>query len=460
MINPKGKIVKYPMLLVIAILLFVGCSEDQTNVNTPEPEPEEYSLSVFLDGPTDDILSWAILHSNDGQQILDSRSLQGEGTFDFGLVDSSTVTVSIIERQTDEEPVRYFISTFWNAPAGNWTIRRFYSSDTLGTAHVFTYLPRGNYTEAFSGGLGSSVVVSDYESGSYDNVNHLFTVRYLDSLNKMSVYGAGYNEATGVGYYGLKKGLDFTIGTTNGYSVTADIPLASKPMMTSRPVEAISIRFSERGSVGSWSLRSSFKEVEGGKSDYLVFYPDSLDVESFFFVTSVRDTESRSNYFIATEEVPDMLNVPGGAVSAQVNSSNSSIESIIYTGEADMLNGTWSGSNNTSTLFWRVYASGNNNVLERPLIPDSVFQNLAIIDTFPAMNPFEVAAEEWPEMNGYEEGLTYWLIGNGIPPAHRYQAYRIIGTRTSALVKKDRTMSQGEVVQRILNIEKEKIYRK
>ena len=381
-LNPetmKTKITFTKLLLITVFslgILFSSCQKHNSDNN---------SLSFhFMDGYITDH-GWVVIHSLDGNDVLDYKQLDTDGFVDFGEwpSDSVTFTTVIIEKMIwDSGPRRQIdIRTYSEAPCGNWKFENYrYSTEPLGTAKVSMEYPDGNYDEYI---LSTTDKYGyRYEVIGNNPINYDIEVRRLEDGGKYSMYGAIKNQNGGMGGWLLDQ--DFYTGQSNAYSFTLDEPIAELSLttsMTMTQVELFGLRYNPWSQlmfdrVGQQSLS------EYWETSHSLLYPTNFPAEKLMFKGYSAQERGRSTHSkivdkdqgFPNEIICPMITVAGILATDGTNK----ILNVQTSGPATYIYGTWRycDTENLLNVSWNVYADYKAETIKTPLLPFEIVQEI------------------------------------------------------------------------------------
>jgi hypothetical protein len=352
--------------LTCAALILCGCNKTSTGT---VPNVFSYAITGPGAGVFASDTAWIILSSPDGTVPIAARRLVGHGRVGFGDIGSDHGTVTVLWRYSWGG---FDGMTYRNAPLGAWAEyvpEHSGTNDSLGIVDLTLDVPPSQT------GFGRLTLSMPYvaldefsippEVSTIHVHGRVFTVPGSGKLSAFCGIGNGGFDT----YYGWVFNQRFISGVLNRYEMRVNHPVLVKTVTATKPLTFFDLR------VSSDSLSTStrvFRLDTLNGTTFDVHYP-ALPASRYELYLERRFPPEYYAFDLSSREIPDVINVPEGAVDAAYNGDSKIFGNVVVTGDASFVEALWTfGGPLLPDNYWQVMVEPGEQSIGLPVIPDSI----------------------------------------------------------------------------------------
>ena len=361
-------------IIVVSSILIISNSCNNDDELSSSVTSDKTALKLHFKNGYNSAEGWAILHSLDGTQTLETKSFFGDADITLKSTEETKVTFSYIITRTFGVTKTYDIRSDFYAPKGDWTFDR-QNYGNKGTINVKVMYPESDYNYCFLGTSDQFHWRTLGNTTSYTEFN--YNMYYLNLDNTISLYSSVYNFDTNLGYCGWKLEQPFNIGDTNQYFLNLSSTLLSNNISTNRLINEIRIYALIGNNLDVMGL--FYNSFQNSVNDAKIFIPASFPAVKYISSCRYEDPTSISFYQkIDAEGIANYINIPNSTISATYNSITNSYENIVTNGNFDEIYTSWSYYDNINHIqvYWTTYAPKTVTSIQRPNLPAEIIAQL------------------------------------------------------------------------------------
>ncbi|MBM2815452.1 MAG: hypothetical protein HW421_2214 [Ignavibacteria bacterium] len=388
------------ILLTSLTFIFYSCKE-----NTSEPlKKANFSIEVTQSYLNNSGKVSFVLHSHDDKVKEIYKTLSSPGTIDFGYIETSKVTFSIIR----ELQYYKYIETFCNAPLGSVI----FGDKSLIISNQGLLVDINFGVNKFDNIEISTPYVRMRNSLGNDS-STIFRYKLIGTESgKYSVFVSLYNSITDIAYcsWELDREIIPSLDTAR-FNINANIPMKPVQVQFSQPVNIVSLS-AVRGQQNSFYSQSTISYTKKTTSTKL-YYAKDFPAYSYVISSTYEDDIGGFYYhywfdgsFPSTIIIPSELDVV-----ASTKSDN--LKSVIInnkTGKATYLNITYMATKSGKSTIWDVYTSPSITEFELPTLPETLINEYGLDIT--NLKPASISIKKYDNLNTFEDWFkAFYMSG-------------------------------------------------
>lgn len=401
------------------LIIYTGCKKSDHG----DDSNGTYPFSVeFKDSYCEDF-GYVILHSLDGTQVMDYQKIEGDGIADFGMLEESRVTVTMVRIDTFQSKgdlgYYIYIDSDIASPAGDWVFRGVPRKYDNTKADITVRYPEDNYESLLIYMTHSYhwEYTKNVPSGPFNETWYIYNT---DPDTKVDLYASVLTQ-TG-GYCNWLFDQNIQEFNTNYFDLELDKPVNIKPVSFSKAIDR--------------TILSGFNKIKDENHYFRIFYhydtsplftvnikyPFDIPVSDLYLSSRGETYNSMwyyTFYFNPATGLPDQVDIPNTSVYADYNEITEEFTNIQVNGTADNIVASWIYNADKAYEFihWRVHTENTTTTIRRPVLPKDI--KIELGPNLNLMEAYQIGIFDYDETSSHADIIHRFFIED-IPAYDRY----------------------------------------